>query len=250
MFLLIGRTMKRALLLMTVLSACTSSDDAPTVTVAISDDAKSVSIALERSPDHTFGTLVATVNGVDAGAPAITPGEGPPSDSSPFNDQSSDSFARFLVPLASLQGSDVHVELAENGDHFTIDVPELLAPRAIRVVTPANTQFHANDQIAVTSGVATDTLVGGFEAQEGDADCFSNVRSTASPGSVAFTMPPDLAQDWFCGAAPAPGTTLPATLDFEISVETPVATCTGPELTCGPSSIPMLTAKVPVTLAF
>ena len=252
MFLLIGRTMMRALLLMTVLTACTTSDDAPTVTVAVSDDAKSVEITLERSPEHTFGALAATVNGVDAGTAEITPGD-VPTNTTPFNDQASDSFATFLVPLTSLHGSAVHVELTEDNDHFAIDVPELLAPRAIRVVTPANTQFHANDQIAVTSGVASDTLIGGFEALEGGADCFTNWGSVAGPSSVAFTMPPDLTQDWGCSAvqrAPAPGGTLPATLEFEISVQTPVTACTGPDLTCPPSSIPMMTAKVPVTLVF
>lgn len=244
--------MMRALLLMTALSACTTSD-APTVTVAVSGDTQSVSIALERSPDHTFGTLVATVNGIDAGTAQIDPGHVPAPNTSPFADQPAPAFATFLVPLASLEGPAVHVELAEGSDHFVIDVPELLAPRAVHVLTPANTQFHANDLIEVSSGVATDTLGGGFEALEGDADCFTNWATTTGPTSVSFTMPPDLTQEWGCSVvqpAPAPGGTLTATLDFGVSVTTPVAKCQGPDLTCAPAIIPSLTAKVPVTLAF
>jgi hypothetical protein len=43
--------------------------------------------------EHTFGTLVATANGVDAGTGEIDPGHVPAANTSPF--------ARFLVPLAS-----------------------------------------------------------------------------------------------------------------------------------------------------
>jgi hypothetical protein len=252
MVLLIGRTMMRALLLMTALSACTTSD-APTITVAVYDDAQSVSIALERSPEHSFGALDATVNGVDAGAAEIDPGHIPAANASPFADQASPSFARFLVPLALLQGPAVHVELTEGSDHFVIDVPELLAPRAIHVVTPPDTQFHANDQVEVSSGVASDTLGGGFEAREGDTDCFSNWSTIVGATTIAFTMPPDLTQEWGCGLvqpAPPPGGTLPTTLELDVSVVTAVAQCEGPDLTCAPASMPMLTAKVPVTLAF
>jgi len=244
--------MMRALLLMTALSACTTSD-APTITVAVADDAQHLSITLERSPEHTFDTLVATANGVDAGTAEIEPGHVPPPNTSPFADQASPAFASFLVPLASLTGPAVHVELTEGSDHFVIDVPELLAPRAIHVVTPANTQFHANDRIEVSSGVATDTLGGGFEALEGDADCFTNWATIIGPTTIAYTMPPDLTQDWGCGVvqpAPPPGGTLPTTLELDVSVVTPVAHCEGPDLTCAPSSIPTLIAKVPVTLAF
>ncbi|MEO8842872.1 MAG: hypothetical protein ABI591_10640 [Kofleriaceae bacterium] len=243
--------MMRALLLMTALSACTTSD-APTVTVAVTD-AQSVSISLERSPEHSFGALVATVNGVDAGAAEIDPGHVPAPNTSPFADQSSPSFATFLVPIASLHGPAVHVELTEDSDHFVIDVPEFLAPRAIQIVTPPNTQFHANDQIEVSSGVASDTLGGGFEALEGDADCFTSWATIVGPTTVAYTMPPDLTQFWGCSVvqpAPPPGGTLPTTLDLDVSVVTPVAQCEGPDLTCAPATAPTLTAKVPVTLAF
>lgn len=157
------------------------------------------------------------------------------------------------MPLASLHGPSVHVELAEGSEHFVIDVPELLAPRALHVVTPTNTPFHANDAIEVSSGVASDTLVGGFEAMEGDADCFTNWGTNVGPTSVSFSMPPDLTQDWGCGVvqpSPAPGGTLLATLELLVSVTTQIAQCQGPDVTCAPASIPMLTATLPVTLAF
>ena len=237
---------------MSALSACTTSD-APTVTVAVSDDAQSLSIAIQRSPEHTFGTLVATANGVDAGTAHISPGHVPAPNTSPFADQPAPSYATFMVPLASLTGPAVHVDLTEGSDHFVIDVPALLAARQLHVVTPADTQFHANDVIEVSSGVATDALGGGFEALEGDADCFTNWATTTGPTSVSFTMPPDLTQEWGCSVvqpAPAPGGTLQATLDLELWVSTPVALCQGPDVTCAPATVPTLTAKVPVTLAF
>jgi hypothetical protein len=244
--------MMRALVLMTALSACTTSSDAPTVTVAVTDDAH-LSISLERAPDHTFGALVATANGVDCGQATIDPGHIPAANASPFADQASPSYATFLVPIASITGPAVHVELAEGSDHFVIDVPELLAPRAIHVVTPASTQYHANDRIEVSSGVASDTLGGGFEAMEGDADCFTSWATVGGPTTVALAMPPDLTQAWGCGTvqpSPLPGGTLPTMLQLDITVETAIGQCVGPGLTCAPALVPRLTAKVPVTLAF
>ena len=38
--------------------------------------------------------------------------------------------------------------------------------------------------------------------------------------------------------------------DLGVSVVTPVAQCDGPDLTCAPATVPTLTAKVSVTLAF
>lgn len=242
--------MMRVLLLLTALSACTASDP-PTITVAVAD-AQNLSITIERSPEHAFGNLVASANGVDAGTAQISPGHVPAPNTSPFADQAADSFATFLVPLASLAGPAVHVELSEGSDHFVIDVPELLAPRALRVLDLPDA-LHANDSIEVTSGVASDALGGGFEALEGDADCFTSWATNVGPTSVSLTMPPDLTQDWGCGVvqpAPAPGGMLPATLQIDISGTTPIGRCQGPGLTCAPAGLPPLTTKVPVMLAF
>lgn len=202
-----------------LLAACTQSPPS----LVVGDGA----IELHREPDHVFTDLRATIDGLDAGPPQIA-----------------DATARFAIPAGA--GPDLHVEVDDDGDAFVLDVPNLLAPRALAVDAPE--VIHAGEVISITSGVATDLLEVALYAKRGDDYCVLENEGNAQLGTAHVAFPLDLAQAWHCGDPPAAGAVVALTLELRVTVTPPIATCAGPEVHCDAPAIPQMTLARPIML--
>jgi hypothetical protein len=243
--------MRALLLALTTLSlpACLSHDD-PTIAIEVLsptvDAGPNVAIDLRRPFGHTFATVTATIGGVDAGPPSISPGS-----ESSFREPGADASASFYLPLASIERG-LHVDVVEGGEHFVVDVPDFNAPRAIHVHTPL-VGLRADGWVDLDSGVATDQLAGGVGASvDGGGDCFTQWDQKVVGSTLSLRLPP---ADTFDECAPLgvtnePGSTRAVDLSFGLWSTTPVTRCDGPGLTCEPITAPQLTSAMPGTLQF
>lgn len=238
--------MRRLALLPLLLAACVNDtvQGVPAISVGATTDGSILVVSLSQQPDHGFAATM-TVNGVAAPAPTLYPGHVPPANTSPFADQAAPAVASFNVPMSALTGPGVHIVLDDGGDHYVVDVPQLLAPRAIHSAMP--TTLHTGDAITVDSGVPGDELYSVLSLTENSTVCMSAFN--ADNNDIVL---PDYVTFWGCGTPPAAGTTLATTLSLTVTGTTPITTCDGPGVTCDARAAFANPAAVelPATLAF
>lgn len=211
--------------------ACLS-NDAPTLSVFRQDDR--ISIRFQRPSDHVFGTVTATVNDVDAGAPVISPGR---VGSFAHNVDDVPAYADFSLPLSQQRAAELVIR--ENGEEFIEVLPDYNAPRALDVRTPVDV-LHADDWIEVATGVASDDLAAWFDVTFDGHNCFSSWGDKYNATSVSLKLPP---QELFaeCGGPDV-------SIDFSIAPSTVITRCDGPDLTCLPARAPDLELTMPAKL--
>lgn len=232
----------RVLVLAIAVAGCSS--DPPTLDVGLGSG--TLAISLERDPSHDFGTLRASVNGVDCGSAAISPG----SEGIAWSEASSPATASWQIDLAEV-GASAHVEVTEDGDAFSVDVPVLAAPRAAHIDTPLDAPITPGSTIVADDGVPSDSVSGGFEIDGSDgSSCTTQAGTTLLPGEVALELDLDLADSWFCGDAPARGTVVHATLSLELWGSAELANCHGVDLTCNGVALPDLPLTTPIAIQF
>lgn len=229
--------MRRLALLPLLLAACTADTVEGVPSIAVGADADNVTVDFLQQPDHSFDARL-TINGVEAPAPQVSPGHVPPANTSPFADQPSPSSATFTIPRSMLSGNGVHVVLDDGGDHYVVDLPQLLAKRTLHAAIPAT--VHAGDTIALDTGVPGDEIQSYAQITQDCLDVY---------GDSALVMP-TLTDAWRCGTPPTTGTTMATTFSFEASLSAQITTCDGPGLTCVPTQLGQLTLDAPATLAF
>jgi hypothetical protein len=218
--------MVRVTLFAACLSACVVSD-APSLEVSV--DIRGMRITVTRAPNHPFGAVHATVNGVDAGTPEYDPGRDETIKAKPVG-----ATAVFVIPPTQI-ASGLHLEIDDDGDRYTLDVPSFGSPRAPAVVSPLDMPLHPGDWVEVTTGIATDRIQSGVVAERAlsDQDCFTPSAAEIGDGSTRFQVPPDLRREWSCDdPIPASGHPLPIKLWLGFHVRPEIMTCTGPSLTC------------------
>jgi hypothetical protein len=234
----------RSIALFACLAACSSNDD-PTLRVDFEGD--QLLVAVVRAPDHSFGHVTATINGLDAGTVDITPGHQPGWNTSPFADQPYGATASFLTPIAQI-GASLHVEIDDDGDRYVLDVPDFGTPRTPTVVTPLDQPLHPNDWIEVTTGVASDRIGDGMSGKVNGRYCFTQWATDVGVGSTKFELPPNFTTSWTCDPAPTAGTPLAIELDIAVEVSPLIAKCSGPGLSCDPIDLFLPDVMVPATV--
>jgi hypothetical protein len=222
------------------LAAC--QHDAPSLTLEV--DQGSLLIILNRAPDHTFGRVSGSLNGVDLGPADITAGQ-----PSPATDAAaSPARASFRIPVAGL-AAQLHLEVREDADLFVLDAPSFGAARSLQVLTPLDRPLVAGDWIELSSGVPDDRLSGGFEITVGGDSCTVQWGTEKTARGVRYQLASNLPSAWWCGTAPQSGTLVQATLSLSLD-PIPNVTCTGPSLTCQATPLSRLSTDLPVTVAF
>jgi hypothetical protein len=234
----------RATALVVFVAACVTKPDYPGLFVGATSD--SLEVTLVRGPEHTFGTVKATVNGVDCGAPDITPGM-PASIDMP-EVPARNASASFAIGLDQV-GADAHVKVSDGGDEFEADAPTVGLPRQLQILSSLAAPLHAGDWIEAASGVDTDTLLGGFTLSIGSQTCAGLGDHRIDPGSIGLQVPTDLAQRWMCGTPPAPGSQLQATLTVTLW-PAGLMTCIRPKVTMCAAGLPTLTSTATVAVQF
>jgi hypothetical protein len=231
-------------------AACTTTDDAPTLSLQIvpnsvgGDEPPSQSLVVEmhRPYGHTWAPLTATINGVDGGPLMMTTRH-------KYGSQA-EVTASFRVPMANIERG-VLVEVTEASERFVLEAPDLNAPRAIHLHTPIDV-LRADDSIEVDSGVASDELNGAFSVDADGSFCFLEGSTARSPMAIMFTLPPASTFD-DCVATPGttnpPGSTRAVNLNILLQPITPVTRCEGPNLTCDVSA-PAVVETMTTTLQF
>lgn len=228
--------------LLAVLSGCQNDD--PTMALQL-DESGQLVVALIRGPDHQFGHVTASANGIDLGPPQLAAG----SDGKLFDQAASGAMAWFRIDPAAL-GEGLQLDVREDSDVFAYDAPTFGTPRRLDVVTALDQPLHAGDWIEVGSGVATDKLGGGFSIQQGTDLCGVQWSTDVRASSVRFELAPDLANDWWCGMLPAAGSVVPVTLSIDLDPVVAVASCRGPALHCDPLELTSLHTDLAVQLQF
>ena len=233
--------------LLALLGAC-SVNDKPTLSLGI-DDKQNLGITLLRGDDHTFGTVHATANGIDAGAAVIEKG----GEGIAFSQASSGASATWTIPMAQLQSDAVHVVVTEGSDTFSVDAPAIGAARAVQMQTSLAAPLSPGDRIEAATGVASDSVSGGFEIKAADgSSCTVQWDTKLLPGAVSLGLatPDNLQYDWWCGDYPAAGTTKSFTLDLDLWVAAAVTSCKGDDLTCETAGVPDLHLSSPIQITF
>src|SRR5664279_715398 len=170
------------------LSACVANDD-PSLSVYV--DTHGVLISVNREPDHSFGQVRATINGVDAGTPQYTPGRDGTLKSVP-----EPATATFLVTQAQI-GSSLHVAIDDDGTQYTLDVPDFSSPRTPTVVTPLDVPLRPGDWVELTTGIASDRIgYGWMIGKLDDRDCFT--QAEIGGAVTKLQVPQDLVRSWDC----------------------------------------------------
>lgn len=238
--------MRRLLVIVLALAGC-NANDSPTLVIGVGD-ASMLSVTLERGPDHVFGGVHASVNGIDCGAAVITKG----SDGITWSQAPSPATATWQIDVAQV-GASAHVVVTEDGDTFKVDAPTVGATRTPHVDTSLATPVVPGAMIAADDGVPSDVVSGGFEIDAADGSpCTVQWGTTLLPGAVELGLaaPADLVTDWWCGDYPATGTLVTATLSLDLWVAAPVTGCTGDDLTCDSVAIPDLHITTPISIQF
>jgi hypothetical protein len=234
--------MRVLLLLVPILAAC--ADDSPSLELSLHDD--TLTIALVRSPEHSFGHVTATANGIDCGAPELAAG----SEGIAFSQAPSGASAIFHIPTASL-GESLHVVVVESGTSYVADVPTFATPRTLHLLTALDHPLHAGDWVELSTGVDTDFLEGGMEIKQQGEGCDTQWATDLRSTSVAYQISPDIQHFWYCVGGPPPaGTLISATLSLDLWPSAAVATCKGDGLTCEPISLAPLHLDAPFQLQF
>lgn len=228
-----------------LLAGCVASDD-PSIAVSVGTD--EVQIWINRGPDHSFGHVSATINGVDAGAPQFIAGH------ESLRYGTSAASAVFFLRQPQI-GSGLHIEIDDDGAQYTLDAPDVGLPRTPTVVTPLDVPLRRGDWVELTTGIASDRIgnqdtwmIGKLASQPEDY-CFTQSAMDIRDGSTKFQVPPvfetgDWTGDtWICYGEPIPTSgTLAIKLDFRLEVAPAITTCTGPALTCDVQlSVPAMT---------
>jgi hypothetical protein len=228
------------------LAACASNDD-PRLRVTVDPtNSSNVWLTVLRAPGHTFHHVVATINGVDAGASSIGSGF-ERGWNSPVGEADSPAMATFALTSEQI-GSSLHAEVNDDGDRYVLDVPDFGSARTPTVVTPLDQPLHPNDLVEVATGIASDRIGDGMLGQLDGVDCFVQWGTEIGAGSTKFKLPPDFSTTWECGAAPAPGATLAIQLMLDLEVWPAITTCTGPSLTCDPPDLHLPRVLVPALI--
>lgn len=231
-----------ALVLAAPLAACT--DDSPSVHMEVLDHDQLLIELVRANPDHHFGTVTARANGTDLGPAEIHPGN----QGKLFDQAASGASASFTVPLASL-GNDLALEIIDDGEPFTIEVPNVGAPRAIDVsmLQP----LHPGDWITASTGVATDSVGGGFTIDTPDQpSCTTQWAEKLADASIEMQLPPQFSDYWYCKPAFVEGAPAHASLGIDLWPIAKATRCDGSGLTCDGVRLHTLHADIDATLQF
>jgi hypothetical protein len=234
-----------ALLATLALAACTTADNA---SLTLTNNGGVVQLILDRSdPNHQFGTLSATINGIALPAPQITPG-GCSSDGAFFNggDECHDADASYVLYPAGFSSDAADVTVTEGGETFHVVAPDFFTARAVTVQTALDKPLAAGGTLVVSDGVAGDQLEGSVSVHTSQSSCFS--LSATGSGSLSFVL--DATDfDSQCDTVAA-GTVVAAQMDLEVLSAAAQTTCDGPDnLTCTTSE-PELQQTVAIELEF
>jgi len=232
------------------LVACTGTGSGPgddNATLVFGTDSGNFEVQLLRDdPNHSFGALTATVDGISLGAPTITPGGCDTNDPDPLGGGCSPAFATFEISPAALGGAvAADVTVTEGDQTFHFDSPEFFTPRAIALKTSLDQPLAAGATVAVSDGAASDQISGWLFAYTPDKGCFT--VDANGTGAVSFDLDPaDF--DASCATVPA-GTVVAAQMDLTLQA-VPAQTCDGPDsLTCSQGD-PWIQQTVAMQLQF
>ena len=222
--------MLRWLAVVPVFAACTTSD---TATLALGvDGGGTLHVELARAPQHVFGALSASANGIDLGAPSIV-----------------GTSATFTIAMAQL-GNDVDVEVVDDGVHFVLDAPGLGATRA-PIVAPAGLPISAGEWIAASDSRPDDVIAGGFALAQGTQTCTVEWASRIVDGAtLEMQVSSSLTRDWWCTPVPATGAQVTARLVVDLAPSALPTSCIGADLACPPIVLPPLHVENDVVVQF
>lgn len=243
--------MVRALALMSLLPACFDRSfvgDDPAIRIT-GDRTGVLTITVERAdPEHAFGEVRATIDGVDLGPPQYAAGYDPGWIEGPHEGAPEPATATFVVPQAQL-GPRTQLEIDDDGARYVVETSTLGTRRIPIVTSSLVAPLHPGDLIAVGTGVASDSIaIGVVKPVAGATEraCFS--AGVDSQGHAH--VPPDLAAWPDATTCPNGGQPLPVTLEVELVASPQISTCTGPSLTCAPIRLSMPTGRFDATLVF
>jgi hypothetical protein len=153
-----------------------------------------------------------------------------------------------LSPFVVLRGPTAAIR---RPCHRRRDAPRqpLGARRQLEILTSLSAPLHAGDWIDISSGIETDQLLGGLTISVSSQLCAGLGATRHDPGAIGVQVPADLAQRWMCGAVPAAGTRVPATLELTLWVSAPM-TCIRPQIATCAAGLPTLTVDAPVDVQF
>jgi hypothetical protein len=239
MALAAARCMVRLVAFALAVTACTTSDD-PTLELAVGADG-TLQITFARGPDHVFATLAATANGVDLGTPVVAAGG--PGQPGAAAVRATATFATAIAPL----GPDVHVEVIEGDDLYTIDVPGLGITRVASL--SLDVPLAAGQWIGVADGV-NDELEGGFALTSGAQTCTVQFATRSDAARLELQLSANLTRDWWCTPMPTPGELVPVHLGVDLTPRAVATACSGRSLGCAPIELPALHVDMDVSVQF
>lgn len=228
-------------LLVAIVPACTTlQDDKPTVTIFT---VPSLQIQDERPYPHSFTDITATINGQPIMLSSVSEGH----EGTSWSDPAYPARAVFTAP-PSLIEREMRLVITEDGEDYTIEVPDFGVSRAIHLQSDVDT-LRADQWIALDDGVATDELVANMDVWAGTQYCFAQEETQHSAGYEAIRVPPE-GRNVCDMTAPPAGTTFDAQFHLFVQAVAATTVCDGPDLTCMPVRFDVPDLTMPTTLVY